>query len=99
MADAGAGVDIIGAEYGAYEFLNEIGFFVRAARGGDAADRVLAIGRLNALEFGGGVGDRFFPGNFFPRIADLGADHRFQNTLAVRRVTEGEAALHAGMAM
>ena len=39
MADAGAGIDIVVAEAGADQLLHQIGFFVGAARRGDAADR------------------------------------------------------------
>ena len=52
MANARAGVDIIVAEAGADELLHQIGFFVGAARRGDAADGVAAIFRLDALELG-----------------------------------------------
>src|SRR5262249_7841046 len=41
---------------------------------------------------------RLFPRHFTPRIADLGADHRFQDALAMSCVAPGEAALDAGMA-
>ncbi len=43
MADARAGVDVVVAESGAHELLHEIGFLVRAARRGDAADRIAAV--------------------------------------------------------
>ena len=52
MADARAGVDVVVAEAGAHELLHEVGFLVRAARGGDAADGVAAVLGLDALEFG-----------------------------------------------
>ena len=38
MADAGAGIDVVVAEAGADQLLDEVGFLVGAARGGDAAD-------------------------------------------------------------
>ena len=50
MADAGAGVDIVVAEAGADQLLDEIGLLVGAARRGDAADRVLAVLVLDAAE-------------------------------------------------
>ena len=43
MADARAGVDVVVAEAGAHQLLHEEGFFVGAARGGDAADGVAAV--------------------------------------------------------
>jgi hypothetical protein len=52
VADAGAGIDVVVAEGGAHQLLHQIGFFVGAARGGDAADRVapcLAWMRRNSL--------------------------------------------------
>ncbi|MNC99855.1 hypothetical protein D3C83_182820 [compost metagenome] len=61
MADARAGIDIVVAERGADQLLHEEGFFVGAARAGDAADRIAAIFGLNALELGGGMTDRLFP--------------------------------------
>ena len=99
MADARAGVDIVVAEAGADQLLDEIGLFIGAARRGDAADRALAIFGLDALELRGGVVDRLVPGDLAPGIADLGADHRLQDAVAMRRVAPGEAALDAGMAM
>ena len=55
MADARAGIDIVVAEAGADQLLHQEGLFVGAARRGDAADRRLAVCRLDALELGGGV--------------------------------------------
>ncbi len=99
VADARAGVDIVVAEGGADHLLHQIGFFVGAARGGDAADRAVAVFLLDALELGGGVVDRLVPGHFAPRIGDLGADHRLGDAVLVRRIAPGEAALDAGMAV
>src|SRR3546814_1672317 len=59
VADARAGIDIIVAEALAYQLLNQKSLFVRAAAGGDAADRARAVFRLDAAELAGGVGDRF----------------------------------------
>ena len=56
MADAGAGIDIVVAEAGADQLLDEIGFFIGAARRGDAADRIAAVLILDAAEFGGRMG-------------------------------------------
>ena len=53
MADAGAGIDVVDAEALADKLLHEEDIFVRAARRRDAADRALAILRLDAAEFGG----------------------------------------------
>ena len=61
MADARAGVDVVGAERGAHELLHQEGLLVGAARGRDAADGLAAVLRLDAAELGRGVGDRLVP--------------------------------------
>ncbi|TPV98190.1 MAG: hypothetical protein USCAAHI_02356 [Beijerinckiaceae bacterium] len=99
MADPRAGIDIVVAEAGANEFLDEIGLFVGAARRGDAADRIAAIFGLDALEFGSRVVEGLVPRHFAPGVADLLADHRIEDALLVGSVTPGEAALDAGMAV
>ena len=99
MADARAGVDVVVAERGADHFLHEVGFFVRAARRGDSADRIASVLGLDALEFAGGVVDGFFPTDFAPRIGEFGADHGLEDAIFVRGVAPREAALHAGVAV
>ena len=69
VADARAGIDVVVAEAGADQLLHQIGFFVGAARGGDAADGVAAVLRLDALEFGRRESEGFVPGDFLPGIA------------------------------
>ena len=98
MADAGAGIDIVVAEAGADQLLHQIGFFVGAARRGDAADGVAAIFGLDPLELGCRIVKRLVPRHFAPGIGDLLADHRLEDALLVGGVTPGEAALDAGMA-
>ncbi|MCY1556177.1 hypothetical protein D9M68_929060 [compost metagenome] len=61
MADAGAGIDIVVAEGGAHQLLDEEDLLVGAARRGDGADRFTAIFGLDALELAGRVIDRLFP--------------------------------------
>src|SRR5207248_1106078 len=97
MAYAGAGVDVVVAEARAHQLLHEVSLFVGAARGGNAADGVAAVLRLDALEFRGGVADRLFPGNFAPGIADLRADHGLDDAVRMGGVADGEAPLDAGM--
>ena len=99
VADARAGVDVVVAERGAHQLLHQVGFFVGAARRGDAADRVAAVLRLDALELAGGVVDRLVPAHFLPRVGDLLADHRLGDAVLVRGVAPGEAALDAGVAV
>src|SRR5262249_52657964 len=84
---------------GAHQLLHQVGLFVGAARGGDAADRVAAVLRLDALELGRGVVGGLVPGHFLPGIADLLADHRLRDAVAVRGIAPGETALHAGVAV
>src|SRR5215469_13352078 len=98
VTDARTGIDVIIAKTGADQLLNEERLLVGTARRGDAADRVLAVLRLDALELGGGVPDGLLPAHFLPLVGDLGADHRLQDAFLVGRVTPGEATLHAGMA-
>src|SRR5205085_1597572 len=98
VADAGTGVDVVVAEGRAHQLLHEVGLLVGAARGGDAADRIAAVLRLQALELGGRVRDRGVPRDLLPRLVDRGADHRRGDAVLVRRIAPGEAALDAGMA-
>ena len=55
MADARAGIDVVVAEAGADELLHQERLFIGAARRGDAADGILAVLGLDALELGGGI--------------------------------------------
>ena len=61
VADAGAGIDIVVAEGGAHQLLDEEDLLVGAARRGDGADRFTAVLGLDALELAGRVVDRLFP--------------------------------------
>ncbi len=99
VADPGAGVDIVVAEGGAHQLLDEVCLLVGAARGGDAADRVAAVFCLDALELGSGVGNRLVPRHLAPGVGDLVADHRLGDAILVGGVAPGEAALDAGMAL
>ena len=99
MANPGAGVRIVVAEGGADHFLDEVGFFVRAARRRDAADGIDPVLGLDALEFTGGIVDGFVPRDLAPRIGEFGADHGLEDAIFVSRVAVGEAALDAGVAV
>ncbi|MCY1411168.1 hypothetical protein D9M71_265500 [compost metagenome] len=99
MADAGAGVDVVVAEGGAHQLLHQVGLFVGAAAGGDAADGVAPVLHLDAAELAGRVVDRLFPADFLPGIADVLADHRLGDAVRVGGVAAGEAALDAGVAV
>src|SRR5690606_16999862 len=77
----------------------QVGLFVGAAAGGDAADGVAPVLELDAAQFAGRVVERFFPADFLPGIADALADHRLGDALGVGGVAPGEAALDAGVAV
>src|SRR5687768_3849546 len=95
MANTRARVDVVVAEGRAHQLLDEESLFVRASRRCDTANGVRAVLSLQSLELAGRVRDRLLPRHFLPRVGDLLADHRVENTVLVRRVTPGEAALHA----
>src|SRR5690606_34361416 len=99
VADPRAGVDVVVAERGAHQLLHQPHFLVRAARRRDAADGLAAVLRLDFLEAPGGVLDRLVPAHLAPGLVDALADHRVQHAVLVRRVTPGEAALHAAVAV
>ena len=99
MADARAGVDVVGQERRAHQLLDQVGLLVGAARGGDAADRVPAVLLLDAAELARGVLEGLFPAHLAPGIGDALADHRLRHAILVGRVAVGEAALDAGVAL
>src|SRR2546430_7069588 len=90
MAYARAGVDVVGAEGRAHQLLHQEGLLVGAARGGDAADRVAAVLRLDAPQLAGGVADRLVPGNLAPLVADALADHGLGDAVGVRGIAPGD---------
>src|SRR5690606_37481477 len=98
VADARAGVDVVGAEGRAHQLLHQVGFFVGAARRGQAADGVASILGLNALEFGGGMVDGLVPADLAPRLVDAGADHGLGDAVLVGGVAPREASFDAGVA-
>ena len=98
VAHPGAGIDIVVAEGGPDHLLDDVDLLIRAARRGDAADRVDAVGVLDLLEAQRGVVDRLVPRDLAPRVGDRLADHRAGDAVGVARVAPGEAALHAGVA-
>src|SRR5471032_1322590 len=99
VADPRAGVDVVVAERGTHQFLHQVGFFVGAAAGGDATNRIAAVLLLQPAEFAGGVGHRFVPADFLPRVVDVFADHRFGDAIRVGGVAPGKATFDAGMAV
>src|SRR3984893_1811656 len=86
-------VDVIGAEGGAGEALEEIVFLVGGAIGADETDRVGAILGVNFLQLGGGGLRGFFPRNGIKLVAL--SDHWLADALFMLREIETEAALDA----
>jgi hypothetical protein len=99
MANAGAGIDVVIAERGAHQLLDEIGFLVGASRGRDATDRPAAVFGLNALELGCGIGERLVPRDLLPRIRDAPANHRALDAIGMRGIAPRETALDARMSV
>ena len=97
MAHPRTGVDIVVTKAGAHQFLDQVGLFVRTARGGDAADRIAPVFLLKPLELSGGVGDRLLPGDLAPRIGDFRADHGLHDTVRVGGIADGETTLDTRM--
>src|SRR3982075_3881394 len=99
MADARAGIDVVVAEAGSNQLLDQVGFLVAATGRGDATDRVPSILGLDPLQLAGRVVDGFLPRHFAPRVADLRANHRLQDAVRVSGIADGEPAFHAGVAV
>src|SRR5580698_6834884 len=99
MANARASIHIVIAERRADHLLYQVGFFVGAARRGDAADGIPPVLGLDALELAGRVINGLVPGDFAPRVRDLGAYHGFRNAILVSGITPRESAFHARMAV
>src|SRR5690606_21260265 len=98
VADAGAGIDVVRAEAGADQLLDEEGLLVGAAAGGDAAERARPVLGLDLVQLVGGVAKRFFPADLAPGLIDRLADHRVEDAVLVVRIAVSEAALDAGVA-
>ena len=82
MADPGAGVDIVVAKAGADQLLDEIGLLVGAARRGDAADRLAAIGGLDAAQLRRGMAaiDGYLASGSAPSVAASSGRSTFRAT-------------------
>ena len=61
MADPRASIDVVVPETRANEFLDEVGLFIGTARGRNGTDRILAVFRLDAFEFGRRIGKGLVP--------------------------------------
>ncbi len=98
VANAGARVDVVDAEAGADQLLDEERLLVGATRRRDAADGLAAVLVLDALELGGDAADRFLPRRLAPGVGDLVAHHRIEDALLVGGVAPSEATLDARVA-
>ena len=95
VADTRAGVHIVVAKDRSYQFLDQIGFLIRAARRCDAADRTDSVLALDSAHRLRGKIDGFLPADFAPGVGDALADHRTRGAILVGRVAPGKAALDA----
>ena len=106
-------VDVIGAETGADQLLEQVGFLVAALGRAEASQRVLAFLGNNLLEAIGGEIERLFPARFpeggewigridrvVGRLGGVGpADQRLGQPVLVARIVEAVAAFDAQAAM
>ena len=109
VAQPGAVVDVVGAEAGAHQLLEQPGLLVRALRAAEAGEHAGAVGVEQAAQAGGGEVERLVPacraevaeraGWVEGRIHALGraraTDQRGRQAAVVVGVVEAEAALDA----
>ena len=109
MAQPRAVIDIVGAEAGAHQLLEQIGLFVRAFRRTEAGKSLRALLLADLQEALRRLVERLVPGRLaemrpgIRRVDEfvrdfrhaLLADHRLQDALRIVHVIEAEAALHA----
>ena len=102
-------IDIVGAEAGAHQLLEQIGLFVRALGRAEAGERARAVAVADFLQAGGGAFHRLLPGRLAEMrqrvrridqiVGSFGdavlADHRLHQALRIGDVVEAEAALDA----
>ncbi len=86
-------VNVVGAQHGARELLQQIIFFVGGAIGADHAERLPAVRVLDLLELFANQVDGFFPGCGLELA--LAADHGLLEAARVVRKIEGVASLDA----
>ncbi len=98
MANPCAGIDIVRTECGAHQLLNQVGFFIRAARRSNTTHRITTILPLNAFDFTRGVVNGFVPADLLPGVGNFLANHGLEHAIFVRGVTPGKTAFHARMA-
>ena len=109
VAEPRAVIDIVGAEAGAHQLLEQIGLFVRALGRAEAGERARPVAVADFLQAGGGAVERLFPGRFAEMRERIGridqivgglgdavlADQRLHQPLRIADIVEAEAALDA----
>ena len=109
VAQPRAVIDIVGAEAGAHQLLEQIGLLVRALGRAEAGERARAVAVADFDETGGGAVERLLPGRLAemrPRIGRIDqivgsladavlADHRLGQAVRIADIVEAEAALDA----
>ena len=98
MTHPRTGIGIIVAEDRAGQLLNQIGFLIGAATGGDDPHRPPPVPLLDGVHTTGRKGQRLAPGDLAPGLVDAVADHRRQNAVLVRGIAIGEPPLDAAVA-
>src|SRR5262245_64065208 len=107
MTEPRAVIDVVGAEAGAHQLLEEISLLVRALGRAEARERLRTVAVANCLEAAGGAVKRLLPGRLAemrPRIGGIDelvrhlgdavlADHRLREALRIVHIVEAEAAL------
>src|SRR5262245_3021399 len=102
-------IDVVAAESGSHELLEQVGLFVRALRGAETCERPWTIAITDLHEPGRGTVERLVPRRIaemrvrISRINELVrhlrhallADERLKQALRVVHIVEAEAALHA----
>ena len=109
MAQPRAVIDIVVAEAGAHEFLEQVGFLIRALGRAEAGKRMVAVLCARGLEPVSRAIERLLPARraeMRPRITGISrvvraladavlADQRLRQPMRMVHVVEAEAALHA----
>jgi hypothetical protein len=109
MAQPGAMIDIVGAETGAHQLLEQVSLFVGAFGRAEAGQRLRPVAVADFLQTASGAVERFLPSRFAevsPGIRRIDifmrdfwhavlADHRLEQALRIGHVIEAEASFHA----